>query len=198
MKQRKLGNQGLTVGALGLGCMGMSFAYGKADDAEAIGVIHRALERGVTLLDTAEVYGPHTNEELVGKAIRGRRDGVVVATKFGFAIDANAPTTKKNEGQDETANPYVRYYAKLPRALEPHAKKIFGLTIKPDRLQQIRNERRPDSRYSSAAQVAFEVRAAESLLERHGIPMIDATEVSIEEISSRILDRTGIERRLRP
>jgi [pyruvate, water dikinase]-phosphate phosphotransferase / [pyruvate, water dikinase] kinase len=65
-------------------------------------------------------------------------------------------------------------------------------------LQQIRNERRPDSRYSSAAQVAFEVRAAESLLERHGIPMIDATEVSIEEISSRILDRTGIERRLRP
>jgi regulator of PEP synthase PpsR (kinase-PPPase family) len=87
---------------------------------------------------------------------------------------------------------------KLPRALEPHARKLFGLTIKPDRLQQIRNERRPDSRYSSAAQVAFEVRAAESLLERHGIPMIDATEVSIEEISSRILDRTGIERRLRP
>jgi regulator of PEP synthase PpsR (kinase-PPPase family) len=87
---------------------------------------------------------------------------------------------------------------KLPRALDPYPRKLFGLTIKPDRLQQIRNERRPDSRYSSAQQVAFEVRAAESLFERHGIPMLDATEVSIEEISSRILDRTGIERRLRP
>jgi regulator of PEP synthase PpsR (kinase-PPPase family) len=87
---------------------------------------------------------------------------------------------------------------KLPRPLDPFARKLFGLTIKPDRLQQIRNERRPDSRYSSAQQVAFEVRAAESLFERHSIPMLDATEVSIEEISSRILDRTGIERRLRP
>jgi regulator of PEP synthase PpsR (kinase-PPPase family) len=87
---------------------------------------------------------------------------------------------------------------KLPRALEAYSRKLFGLTIRPDRLQQIRNERRPDSRYSSASQVAFEVRAAESLLDRHGIPVLDATEVSIEEISSRILDRTGIERRLRP
>jgi [pyruvate, water dikinase]-phosphate phosphotransferase / [pyruvate, water dikinase] kinase len=87
---------------------------------------------------------------------------------------------------------------RVPVALEAHSRKLFGLTIKPDRLQQIRNERRPDSRYSSAQQVAFEVRAAESLFERHGIPMLDATEVSIEEISSRILDRTGIERRLRP
>ena len=86
----------------------------------------------------------------------------------------------------------------LPPALEAYSRKLFALTIKPDRLQQIRNERRPDSRYSSAPQVAFEVRAAESLFERHGIPMLDATEVSIEEISSRILDRTGIERRLRP
>jgi regulator of PEP synthase PpsR (kinase-PPPase family) len=86
----------------------------------------------------------------------------------------------------------------LPVALEHHASKLFGLTIKPDRLQQIRNERRPDSRYSSARQVAFEVRAAESLFERNGIPCIDATECSIEEISSRILDRTGIERRLWP
>ncbi len=87
---------------------------------------------------------------------------------------------------------------RLPPALEGHMRKLFGLTIKPDRLQQIRNERRPDSRYSSASQVTFEIRAAESLFERAGIPMIDATEVSIEEISSRILDRTGIERRLRP
>jgi regulator of PEP synthase PpsR (kinase-PPPase family) len=87
---------------------------------------------------------------------------------------------------------------KLPKALEPYRQKLFGLTISPDRLQQIRNERRPDSRYASAPQVAFEVRAAESLFERHGIPLIDATECSIEEMSSRILDRTGVERRLRP
>jgi regulator of PEP synthase PpsR (kinase-PPPase family) len=87
---------------------------------------------------------------------------------------------------------------KLPAALEHYPHKLFGLTIKPDRLQQIRNERRPDSRYSSARQVAFEVRAAESLFERSGVPVIDTTECSIEEISSRILDRTGIERRLRP
>ena len=87
---------------------------------------------------------------------------------------------------------------KLPTALESYARKIFALTIKPDRLQQIRNERRPDSRYSSTSQVAFEVRAAESLFERTGIPVLDVTECSIEEISSRILDRTGIERRLRP
>jgi len=86
----------------------------------------------------------------------------------------------------------------LPPALDAFARKLFGLTISPDRLQQIRNERRPDSRYSSAAQVAFELRAAESLFERNGIPMLDTTEVSIEEISTRILDRTGIERRLRP
>jgi hypothetical protein len=86
----------------------------------------------------------------------------------------------------------------LPPALDLFARKLFGLTITPDRLQQIRNERRPDSRYSSAAQVAFEVRAAESLFGRNGIPMLDTTEVSIEEISTRILDRTGIERRLRP
>ncbi|MFY9884566.1 MAG: aldo/keto reductase, partial [Candidatus Cybelea sp.] len=84
MEQRKLGRQGLTVSALGLGCMGMSIAYGAADEAEAIATIHRALELGINFLDTAEVYGPYTNEELVGQALRGRRAGVVVATKFGF------------------------------------------------------------------------------------------------------------------
>jgi regulator of PEP synthase PpsR (kinase-PPPase family) len=86
----------------------------------------------------------------------------------------------------------------LPPALGAFSRKLFGLTIRPDRLQQIRNERRPSSRYSSPRQVTFEVRAAESLFERHGVPFIDATECSIEEISSRILDRTGIERRLHP
>src|SRR5205085_1123977 len=83
MDQRKLGNQGLTVSALGLGCMGMSEFYGQGDDEESIATIHRALELGVNFLDTADMYGPFTNEELVGRAIAGRRDEVVLATKFG-------------------------------------------------------------------------------------------------------------------
>ncbi|GGL01991.1 oxidoreductase [Sphaerisporangium melleum] len=83
MKQRTLG-QGLTVSALGLGCMGMSEFYGPGDDAESTATIHRALDLGVTFLDTADIYGPFTNEVLVGKAIAGRRDEVVLATKFGI------------------------------------------------------------------------------------------------------------------
>ncbi len=84
---RKLGNQGLTTSAIGLGCMGMSFAYGSADESEAIKVIHRALELGVNFLDTAERYGPYKNEELIGRAIKGKRDQAVIATKFGFKYD---------------------------------------------------------------------------------------------------------------
>lgn len=84
MKMRKLGNQGLTVSELGLGCMGMSMAYGAADKAESIATIHRALDLGVTLLDTADMYGPFTNEQLVGKAIADRGEQVVLATKFGI------------------------------------------------------------------------------------------------------------------
>ena len=86
MEKRKIGNQGLATGAIGLGCMGMTHAYGVGDEAESIATIHRALDCGVTLLDTAEIYGPHTNESLVGKAIRGRREGVVLATKFGIVL----------------------------------------------------------------------------------------------------------------
>src|SRR5215210_3475943 len=89
---RKLGTEGLTVSALGLGCMGMSQSYGSAeerDEKESIATIHRAIELGVTFLDTAEVYGPFTNEELVGRAIEGRRDQVVIATKFGFKIEGD-------------------------------------------------------------------------------------------------------------
>ena len=84
---RRLGTQGLQVSALGLGCMGMSQSYGVPDDRESVATLHRALELGVTLFDTAEAYGPFTNEELLGRALEGRRDQVVLATKFGFRIE---------------------------------------------------------------------------------------------------------------
>jgi len=90
LKQRTLGTQGLIVSELGLGCMGMSQSYGspeERDERESIATIHRALELGVEFLDTAEVYGPFTNEELVGRALKGRREGALVATKFGFRIE---------------------------------------------------------------------------------------------------------------
>ncbi|ANL32421.1 aldo/keto reductase [Rhizobium phaseoli] len=88
MKTRKLGND-LTVSAVGLGCMGMSFAYGASDEAESIRTLDRAVDLGVTFFDTAEVYGPFTNEILLGKALKPHRDRVVIATKFGFKIDTS-------------------------------------------------------------------------------------------------------------
>ena len=90
MQKRKLGESGLEVSAIGLGCMGMSFAYGRPeerDERESIATIHRAIDLGVTFFDTAEAYGPHTNEELLARALAGRRDRVVIATKFGFMFD---------------------------------------------------------------------------------------------------------------
>src|SRR5271170_4822016 len=84
LSKRKLGGQGLEVSAIGLGCMGMSQSYGPADEGESIATLHRAIELGCTFLDTAEVYGPLTNEELLGRALKGRRGEVVIATKFGF------------------------------------------------------------------------------------------------------------------
>ncbi|MGH6762148.1 MAG: aldo/keto reductase [Phyllobacterium sp.] len=87
MKTRKLGSD-LTVSAVGLGCMGMTFAYGGQEEQDAIRTLHRAVDLGVTLFDTAEVYGPYTNEVLIGKALKDVRDKVVIATKFGFRIDA--------------------------------------------------------------------------------------------------------------
>jgi len=91
MNKRKLGSQGLVVSAEGLGCMGMSQSYGPADEQESLATIDRALELGIDFFDTAEVYGPYKNEELVGRALRGKRDKVVIATKFGFNIVDGKP-----------------------------------------------------------------------------------------------------------
>src|SRR5438046_9824680 len=98
MQQRTLGGQGLTVSALGLGCMGMSEFYGGRDDAESIATIKRALDLGVTFLDTSDMYGPFINEELVGRAIEGRRNEVVLATKFGVVRDPDTHGTRSLNG----------------------------------------------------------------------------------------------------
>src|SRR5512139_971783 len=101
---RQLGASGPRVGALALGCMGMSEFYGSGDDAESIATIHAATDAGVTLLDTADMYGPFSNEELVGRAIRGRRERVVIATKFGIVRSPTDPTVRGINGRPD----YVR------------------------------------------------------------------------------------------
>ncbi|WP_154654642.1 aldo/keto reductase [Solimonas variicoloris] len=104
MPRRRLGAHGPEVSAIGLGCMGMSDFYGGRDEAEALATLQHALDCGITLLDTADAYGPHTNEELVGRAIAGRRGQVVLATKFGIVRDAQDPNVRGFNGRPE----YVR------------------------------------------------------------------------------------------
>jgi aryl-alcohol dehydrogenase-like predicted oxidoreductase len=104
MESRRLGKDGPTLGALGLGCMGMSEFYGSGDEEESLRTIHRALELGITMLDTADMYGFGRNESLVGKAIAGRRDQVLLATKFGIVRDENDPSVRAINGRPE----YVR------------------------------------------------------------------------------------------
>jgi aryl-alcohol dehydrogenase-like predicted oxidoreductase len=127
--QRTLGTQGLEVPALGLGCMGMSEFYAPQDDAESVATIHRALDTGITFLDTADMYGPFTNEELVGKAIAGRRDAVVLATKFGNVRGADG-SFKGINGKPE----YVRRScdASLRRLQVDHIDLYYQHRVDPD------------------------------------------------------------------
>jgi aryl-alcohol dehydrogenase-like predicted oxidoreductase len=102
LSKRKLGRQGLEVSAIGLGCMGMSQSYGPADEVESIATLLRAIDLGCTFLDTAEVYGPFANEELIGRALKGRRDQVTIATKFGFRIEGGKQVGAERDSRPAT------------------------------------------------------------------------------------------------
>jgi aryl-alcohol dehydrogenase-like predicted oxidoreductase len=130
MDQRTLGTQGLAVSEQGLGCMGMSEFYGSTDETEAVATIHRALDLGVTLLDTSDAYGPQTNEVLVGEAIASRRDEVVVATKFGLVRDPGDPDKRGVNGRPD----YVHHCcdASLRRLAVDHIDLYYQHRVDPD------------------------------------------------------------------
>jgi aryl-alcohol dehydrogenase-like predicted oxidoreductase len=130
MTKRTLGSQGLEVSAQGLGCMGMTHAYGAGDAESGLQTIHRALELGVTFLDTAEIYGPHTNEELVGRAIAGRRDEVQLATKFGFRLNPDSPWARSVDGSPDNVRSAVE--GSLRRLATDHIDLYYQHRIDPD------------------------------------------------------------------
>jgi len=128
LSKRKLGRQGLEVSMIGLGCMGMSHAYGMPDDVESVATIHRAIELGCTFFDTAEAYGPFKNEELLGRALEGRRDQVTIATKFGFLL-----RDKKRAGTDSRPE-HIREVvdASLKRLRTDHIDLLYQHRVDPD------------------------------------------------------------------
>jgi aryl-alcohol dehydrogenase-like predicted oxidoreductase len=130
MEQRELGTSGLRVSALGLGCMGMTYAYGATDSDESIATVHRAIELGVAFFDTAELYGPHTNEELLAKALAGRRDEVTIATKFGVLRDADGPAGRPLDGTP--ANVRRSIEGSLKRLGTDHVDLYYQHRIDPD------------------------------------------------------------------
>ena len=129
LSKRKLGRQGLEVSAIGLGCMGMSQSYGPADEGESIATLHRAIELGCTFLDTAEVYGPFKNEELLGRALKGRRDEVVIATKFGFRIEGGRQVGTERDSRPERIRESVE--GSLGRLQTDHIDLLYQHRIDP-------------------------------------------------------------------
>ena len=129
MTKRKLGSQGLEVSSIGLGCMPMSQSYGPADEGESIATLHRAIELGCTFFDTAEAYGPYKNEELLGKAFKGRRDEVVIATKFGFRFDGGKQVGVDRDSRPETIRAAVD--ASLRRLGTDHIDLIYQHRVDP-------------------------------------------------------------------
>ncbi|MCA0028632.1 MULTISPECIES: aldo/keto reductase [unclassified Mesorhizobium] len=126
---RKLGSQGLRVSAIGLGCMGMSQSYGPADEAESIATLHRAIELGCTFLDTAEVYGPYANEALLGRALKGKRDQVTIATKFGFRIENGRQVGTECDSRPQTIRAAVE--GSLKRLATDHIDLLYQHRVDP-------------------------------------------------------------------
>jgi aryl-alcohol dehydrogenase-like predicted oxidoreductase len=129
MQQRKLGSAGLVVSAIGLGCMGMSQSYGPADESESIATLDRAIELGCTFLDTAEVYGPYTNEDLLGRALAGRRDQVTIATKFGFRFENGKQAGAQRDSRPATIRAAVE--GSLRRLRTDHIDLLYQHRIDP-------------------------------------------------------------------
>ncbi len=129
MKTRKLGSQGLVVSAIGLGCMGMSQSYGPADEDESIATLYRAIELGCTFLDTAEVYGPFRNEELLGRALAGRRHEVTIATKFGHRFDNGQHVRGQMDSRPETIRAAVE--GSLKRLQTDHIDLLYQHRVDP-------------------------------------------------------------------